>query len=193
MDTSPIKLIVGLGNPGEKYIKTRHNAGFLFLHKLCEQNGVSLKSEKHCLGKTAQISIAGQSVRLLAPDTFMNLSGNALVATLNYYKLDLSEALVVHDELDLDPGVARLKVGGGHGGNNGLRDIIGKASKDFLRLRIGIGHPGVGRDVSNYVLGTFNNADQQAIKQAIDDALFVLPDVIAGDVSRAMNELHTAK
>lgn len=191
MTVSTIKLIVGLGNPGEKYVKTRHNAGFLFLQRLCDQHHVALKTEKHCHGRTAQITIAEQPVRLLAPDTFMNLSGNALLATLNYYKLDLSEVLVVHDELDLDPGIVRLKVGGGHGGNNGLRDIIAKAGKDFLRLRIGIGHPGVGRDVSNYVLGTANKADQTFIDQAVDSVLCFLPDIVSGNVPRAMNELHT--
>lgn len=192
MNASPIKLIVGLGNPGEKYAKTRHNAGFLFLDRLSENMGISLKADKHCHGASGKGIVAGQEVRLLKPDTFMNLSGKAVVAAKQYYKIEQSEILIVHDELDLDPGVARLKLGGGHGGNNGLRDISQKlSSKDFARLRIGIGHPGVGRDVSGYVLKAPNKADQDQIDRAIDDAMRVLNLVVEGDFGRAMNELHT--
>lgn len=192
MQPSPIKLIVGLGNPGEKYTKTRHNAGFLFLERLLQQTGGSLKVDKHCFGRTAKVSIAGHEVRLLAPDTFMNLSGKAVIAACHYYKINLAETLVAHDELDLDPGVARLKLGGGHGGNNGLRDIVQKgASKDFARLRIGIGHPGIGRDVSAYVLKSANKTDQYAIDTAIDESLRVIDLIVRGEFPRAMNELHT--
>lgn len=192
MTSSPIKLIVGLGNPGDKYAKTRHNAGFLFLDLLCEQLGVRLAADKHCFGRTVKTLIAGQEVRLLAPDTFMNLSGKAVIAATQYYKIDLREILVVHDELDLDPGVARLKLGGGHGGNNGLRDIAQMSgSKDFARLRLGIGHPGVGRDVAGYVLKPANRDDQTKIEHAIAESLRVLDLVVQGDFPRAMNELHT--
>ena len=192
MTQSPIKLIVGLGNPGEKYTKTRHNAGFLFLDRLCEQVGASLKADKHSQGLTVKTLIAGREVRLLAPNTFMNLSGQAVVAACQYYKIDLSEILVVHDELDLDVGIGRLKLNGGHGGNNGLRDIIQKTgSKEFARLRIGIGHPGVGRDVSSYVLKQANKSDQQKIDLVIDESLRVIDWVVEGDFARAMNELHT--
>ena len=192
MNQSPIKLIVGLGNPGEKYAKTRHNAGFLFLDSLCEQLGVSLKADKHCHGRTAKATIAEQDVRLLAPDTFMNLSGRAVVAATQYYKIALSEILVVHDELDLDAGIARLKLSGGHGGNNGLRDVIQQTgSKDFARLRIGIGHPGVGRDVSGWVLKPANKDDQAKIDNAIAESLRVVNLITQGDFPRAMNELHT--
>ena len=129
---------------------------------------------------------------MLAPDTFMNLSGQAVNAAIRYYKIDLSEVLIAHDELDLDTGVARLKLSGGHGGNNGLRDIIQKcASKDFARLRIGIGHPGVGRDVSSYVLKPANKADQQNIDNALAESLRVIDLIVQGDYPRAMNELHT--
>ncbi len=193
MEPSPIKLVVGLGNPGEKYTKTRHNAGFLFLDRLLEQHGAVLKADKHCFGRTTKLVIAGQEVRLLAPDTFMNLSGKAVVAACNYYKIHLSEVLVAHDELDLAPGVARLKLGGGHGGNNGLRDIAQKgASKEFARLRIGIGHPGVGRDVSGYVLKPANKVDQQAIDNAIAESLRIIDLVVQGEFPSAMNELHTS-
>ncbi len=192
MSQSPVKLIVGLGNPGEKYAKTRHNAGFLFLEHLCQHFGVSLKADKHCFGRSTKLVIADQEVRLLAPDTFMNLSGKAVNAAIKYYKIDMSEVLVAHDELDLDAGVARLKLSGGHGGNNGLRDIIQKcATKDFARLRIGIGHPGVGRDVSGYVLKQANKADQIDIDNAIAESLRVIDLIVRGDYARAMNELHT--
>jgi PTH1 family peptidyl-tRNA hydrolase len=193
MSQSLVKLIVGLGNPGEKYAKTRHNAGFLFLDALCSQLGVNLKADKTCFGRSAKVTIAGQEVRLLAPDTFMNLSGKAVGAATHYYKIDMSEVLVAHDELDLDAGVARLKLSGGHGGNNGLRDIIQQGgTKDFARLRIGIGHPGVGRDVSGYVLKQANKADQQNIDNAIAESLRVIDLIAQGDYPRAMNELHTS-
>lgn len=189
---SPIKLIVGLGNPGEKYMKTRHNAGFLFLERLAAQLGGNFKSEKQCFGRLCKAEIAGHEIRLLAPDTFMNLSGKAVLATMSYYKIKLGEVLVAHDELDLDVGIARLKLAGGHGGNNGLRDIIQKTgSKEFARLRLGIGHPGVGRDVSAYVLKQANKSDQQLIDRAIDESLRVIDLIAEGDFPRAMNELHT--
>ncbi|NNC98908.1 MAG: aminoacyl-tRNA hydrolase [Gammaproteobacteria bacterium] len=192
MNLSPTRLIVGLGNPGEKYAKTRHNAGFLFLDALCQQQGVSLKADKHCCGRTAEVVIDGNEVRLLAPDTFMNLSGNAVVAATQYYKIALSEIVIVHDELDLDAGIARLKISGGHGGNNGLRDIIQKtASNEFVRLRIGVGHPGTGRDVAGYLLRVPNKDDQARIDRAITESLRVLDWIVAGDYPRAMNELHT--
>ncbi len=192
MQPSPIKLIVGLGNPGEKYTKTRHNAGFLFLDRLLEHSGGALKADKHCFGRSTKITVADQDVRVLAPDTFMNLSGKAVVAACRYYKIALNEIMVAHDELDLDPGVARLKLAGGHGGNNGLRDIAQKcASKEFARLRIGIGHPGVGRDVSGYVLKQANKADQIAIDNAIAESLRVIDKIVLGEFPHAMNELHT--
>ena len=192
MSLSPIKLIVGLGNPGEQYIKTRHNAGFLFLNALCARYDGTLKVDKNCQGSTAKVNVEGHDVRLLAPGTFMNLSGQAVIAATQYYKVALNEVLVVHDELDLDAGIARLKLSGGHGGNNGLRSIIQQTgSKDFARLRIGIGHPGVGRDVSNYVLKAPNKDDQAKIERAIDEALAVIEAIAVGDFPRAMNELHT--
>ncbi len=193
MSQSPIKLIVGLGNPGEKYSKTRHNAGFLFLDHLCQHVGASLKADKQCFGRSTKVVIAGHEIRLLAPDTFMNLSGKAVNAAIQYYKIDMSEVLVAHDELDLDAGVARLKLSGGHGGNNGLRDIIQKtATKDFARLRIGIGHPGVGRDVSSYVLKQANRDDENKIDNAIAETLRVIDSIANGDFPRAMNDLHTS-
>ena len=162
MQASSIKLVVGLGNPGEKYHETRHNAGFLFLDELCRDFNASLSSDKNCFGRSAKFEHAGQTIRLLTPDTFMNLSGKSLVAALNFYKIKLEEVLVVHDELDLPAGVAKLKLSGGHGGHNGLRDIIAKTgSKDFARLRVGIDHPGHASAVSGYVLKKAPKADYQ--------------------------------
>lgn len=194
MQASPIKLIVGLGNPGDKYTKTRHNAGFLFLDTLLRRwyPGVTLRPDKNLLGSSAQIEMSGQTIRLLAPATFMNLSGNSVRAALSYYKLSSKQMLVVHDELDLDPGIARLKLGGGHGGNNGLRhitQILGNG--DFARLRLGIGHPGVGRDVASYVLKQANRDEEQKIELAIDESLAVLERVVAGEFGAGMNDLHS--
>lgn len=193
MTASPIKLIVGLGNPGEKYNETRHNAGFLFLDELCSAYNVQLQSNKNCFGRIAQFSEGGATLRLLAPDTFMNLSGKAVVACMNFYKIAINEVLVVHDELDHEPGSARFKFGGGHGGHNGLRDIIAKSgSKDFLRLRLGVGHPGSANAVSGFVLKKASKMDHEKIETAIVEASRVIPQVIVGDLQLAMNQLHTA-
>lgn len=192
MSQSPVKLIVGLGNPGEKYAKTRHNAGFLFLDRLASYLNVSLKPHKSCYGRVVKSVINNHEVRLLAPDTYMNLSGKAVLAATSYFKVDMSEVLVVHDELDLEPGIARLKLSGGHGGNNGLRDIIQQCgTNSFARLRIGIGHPGTGRDVAGYVLKPANKDDQGNIDSAIDESLRVIDAIADGNFPLAMNELHT--
>ena len=193
MQAAPVKLIVGLGNPGEKYNETRHNAGFLFLDELCRAYNVKLQPSKNCFGRIAQFSENGKSIRLLAPDTFMNLSGKAVIACMNFYKIAINEVLVVHDELDHEPGSARLKLSGGHGGHNGLRDIIAKSgSKDFLRLRLGVGHPGSAKAVSGYVLKKASKLDHEKIETAIVVAARVMPKVLEGDLQLAMNELHTA-
>lgn len=192
MQATPVKLIVGLGNPGDKYDKTRHNAGFLFLDELCRQYQGVLSKDKNCFGRSAKLSIDGHTVRVLAPDTFMNLSGKAVVACLSYYKIALNEALVVHDELDLPPGAAKLKLAGGHGGHNGLRDIIAKTgSNDFARLRLGIGHPGSAAAVSGYVLRPAPQAEQLELDRAIVESLHVVPALVAGDFQAAMQQLHT--
>lgn len=187
-----VQLIVGLGNPGNEYEQTRHNAGFWFVDAIARQYNTSFKSEKKFHGDIARISVNGQEVWLLKPDTFMNRSGQAIQALANFYKIKLENILVAHDELDLDPGVARLKKDGGHGGHNGLRDTIEKmGGKNFLRLRIGIGHPGDKNRVSGYVLKKASSDDHIDIERAIDQALKVLPQVIDGDLAKAMNELHT--
>lgn len=190
--TESIRLIVGLGNPGSKYEGTRHNAGFLFLQRICELWPASLAASKHCHGRVGQTGIDGTDVRLLEPDTYMNLSGRAVVAAISWFKVPLKQVLVVHDELDLDPGVARLKFGGGHGGNNGLRDIISMTgSNEFHRVRIGVGHPVPGRDVAGYLLRKPGEDDRISIGSAIEQALDVLPLVVRGDTAGAMQILHT--
>lgn len=192
---STIKLIVGLGNPGREYEQTRHNAGAWFVEQLARQQGASLSEESKFHGLTGRIILDGRDIRLLVPTTFMNRSGQAVAAMLNFYKIDIEEVLVAHDELDIESGTARFKQGGGHGGHNGLRDIISSCgnNKNFHRLRIGIGHPGSASKVTGYVLNKAPTAEQQQIEAAIDEAIRALPDAINGDWARAMNYLHTFK
>lgn len=190
-----IALIAGLGNPGRRYAATRHNAGFQFLERLQAAGGLTLASEKRFNAELGGITRNGRAVRVMAPATFMNLSGRAVAPLAAFYRIPPPRILVVHDELDLAPGSARLKRGGGHGGHNGLRDIIERlGSGDFMRLRIGIGHPGPGAKcaVSSYVLGQPDAGDRALIDRAIGDALEVLDEVIAGNVDAAMRRLHTA-
>ena len=191
----PIRLIAGLGNPGSEYEQTRHNAGFWLVEQLARREGVNLSPDKKFHGLTGKVRIGGQECHLLLPSTFMNKSGLAVGALANFYRIKPSEILVVHDELDLPPGVARFKTGGGHGGQNGLRDIISALAnnKDFHRLRIGIGHPGDKSRVTGHVLGRASKAEQQSIDAVIDEALCVLPDAIGGDMAKAMNRLHSYK
>lgn len=184
--------IVGLGNPGPKYEKTRHNAGFWFLDALLRDSGLKLKKSARLHSQVARGELHGKDCLLLKPDTFMNRSGFALKAAIDYYKLDTSRLLVAYDELDLPAGIARLKQDGGHGGHNGLRDIFAHVgSRDILRLRIGIGHPGQSHLVTNYVLNQAGKEDQIAIESAIERAVSQLPRVLDGDVAGAMNELHS--
>ena len=189
-----LRLIVGLGNPGPEHANTRHNAGFRFVDALAAQAGVRFGLESKLFGETAKADIGGRTVWLLKPATFMNLSGKSVAAALRYWKIEPEEALLAHDELDLAPGAARLKFDGGHGGQNGLRDTIQHLGHGrFHRLRIGIGHPGHKDRVTGWVLGRPGNDDAVLIDRAIDDALAVMPLVVAGDVNEAMKRLHTAK
>jgi peptidyl-tRNA hydrolase, PTH1 family len=185
-----IKLIVGLGNPGQQYEKNRHNAGFLFLDRLVsEYGGIWLKDSKFH-GLVCSVQINGDKVVLLKPTTFMNLSGQAVGAVIRYYKIQPDEILVVHDELDFAAGVVKLKKGGGHAGHNGLRDIIAHLdSKDFYRLRIGIGRPAPGKAVADYVLSNPGKAEMEAIETAFSFSQSCLPRLL-GDVGAAMNELN---
>jgi PTH1 family peptidyl-tRNA hydrolase len=192
MDT-PLKLIVGLGNPGAEYDGTRHNAGADFVTELARQQSITLAPESKFFGYCGRGFMGAKDIRLLIPTTFMNLSGKSVAAMANYYNIPLEAILVAHDELDLAPGIARLKIGGGHGGHNGLRDIIKCLgnNKNFARLRLGIDHPGSAKQVSNYVLKKAPLAEQQKITDSIDDALRVLPELLNGEWNKAMKKLHT--
>ena len=191
---SCVQMIVGLGNPGPKYEQTRHNVGFIFVDELARSKGASFKLESKFHGDVCKLSLAGNEVWLLKPNTFMNLSGKAVAALARFYKIEPEAILVVHDELDIPPGQLRLKKGGGHGGHNGLRDMIAQlGSKEFNRLRVGIGHPGDSRDVTNYVLGKAPRDEQIEIEAAIDEALRTLPQIVEGEMQAAMNHLHRRK
>ena len=194
MSTS-LQLIVGLGNPGNEYAGTRHNAGAIFVEELARQHSIALSPDSKYFGLTGRGMIAGHDLRLLIPTTFMNRSGKAVATMANFLKLTSANILVAHDELDLDPGVARFKKGGGHGGHNGLRDIISSLSndKDFHRLRIGIGHPGSSDQVTGFVLSKAPQAEQQLIADSIDEAIRTLPEALSGNWAIAMNRLHSFK
>ncbi|MBC7756858.1 MAG: aminoacyl-tRNA hydrolase [Bdellovibrio sp.] len=185
----PIKLFVGLGNPGDKYAATRHNAGFWFIDAIARQINSKLALDAKMLGVVGKFN---QDNWLLKPTTFMNNSGKAVAALANYYKILPSEILVAHDELDLPTGSAKLKFGGGHGGHNGLRDIhAALGTADYWRLRLGIGHPGDKNEVVNYVLKPPTIAEDDALQASIDGACRVLPQLIAGEFENAMLKLHT--
>jgi PTH1 family peptidyl-tRNA hydrolase len=189
-----LRLIVGLGNPGAEHARTRHNAGFWFIDALSQATGARFGLESKLHGETAKISLAGQNLMLLKPATFMNLSGRSVGAALRYWKIEPEEMLVAHDELDLSPGQARIKFDGGHGGQNGLRDLMQVLGHGrFHRLRIGIGHPGNKDRVTPWVLGKPGKDDEASIRYSIDDALGVLPLAVTGDFNEAMKRLHTPK
>ena len=188
-----IKLIAGLGNPGAEYRGTRHNAGADFVEQLARNAGVELRADSKFFGLAGQLTLAGHDLRLLIPSTFMNRSGKAVAAIAGFYKILPEEILIAHDELDLPAGSARFKRGGGHGGHNGLRDIIPALgnNREFQRLRIGIGHPGHASKVTGYVLGAPGPADRQRIDQCIDEAIAALPLLLDGDEVKAMTRLHS--
>jgi PTH1 family peptidyl-tRNA hydrolase len=192
LDTE-VKLVVGLGNPGQQYDRTRHNAGADFVLALANRLGVALKDDKKYFGLTAKTVINGRDLRLLIPTTYMNRSGQAVAALANFFAIDPKGILVAHDELDLAPGIARLKIGGGHGGHNGLRDIIKSLGncRDFGRLRLGIGHPGHASEVVDYVLRKAPAAEQALLERSIDSSLDIIPDLAAGKWNNAMKKLHT--
>ncbi|MPY22811.1 aminoacyl-tRNA hydrolase [Shewanella psychropiezotolerans] len=192
---SNIKLIVGLANPGEKYAQTRHNAGAWYVQELARICGATLIADSKYYGLTARVNLHGKDVRLLIPSTFMNLSGKSVGAMANFFRIQADEILVAHDELDMPPGVAKFKLGGGHGGHNGLKDIIASMGNDkgFYRLRIGIGHPGDRNQVSNYVLGKASAAEQTQIETVLDEAVRSTELLFTEDMAKAMNRLHTFK
>jgi PTH1 family peptidyl-tRNA hydrolase len=189
-----IRLIAGLGNPGKKYEQTRHNAGFWFVDEVAHRYAVRFRAESRFASEVASCQIDAQECRLQKPQEFMNRSGRPVAALAAFYRIPRPAILVVHDDLDLPPGTVRLKQNGGHGGHNGLRDLIPSlGGNDFLRLRIGIGHPGHRDDVIGYVLRPAAREEQAAIEAAIEAALGVLSDVITGNLEAAMKVLHTAR
>lgn len=189
-----LRLIIGLGNPGADYARTRHNVGFSFVDALAQAQGERFSVEAKLFGEVARIRVHGCDLRLLKPATFMNRSGQSVAAALRYFRIEPAQCLIAHDDLDLPAGVARLKFDGGHGGQNGLRDIVahlGHAA--FHRLRIGIGHPGHKDAVTAWVLGRPSKADEAAIEDALARALDVLPLALSGDLNEAMKRLHTSR
>ena len=187
-----IKLIVGLGNPGQQYEKTRHNAGFLFLDSLAKEFGCVWSSQARFQGLFAEYSVSGDKVMLLKPDTFMNRSGQSVGKIARYYKLFPEEILVVHDELDFNPGVLKLKKGGGHAGHNGLRDIISHLdSKDFYRLRVGIGRPSAGKVVADYVLSSPSKTEMSEIVSVLSSGMLYVPKMLTSDMSVVMNAVNS--
>jgi len=193
--TTNIQLVVGLGNPGPEYAKTRHNAGVWFVKELAKQYNITLSPDKKYNGLYGKGLIGSNLVHLLIPTTFMNRSGKAVAPLANFFRIPVENILVAHDELDLDPGVCKIKLGGGHGGHNGLRDIISciANNKNFYRLRIAIGHPGHRDRVTGYVLGKAPASEQALLEQAIDEAARCFSIWESDGIKKAQNRLHTFK
>jgi PTH1 family peptidyl-tRNA hydrolase len=186
-----VKLIAGLGNPGAEYQRTRHNAGFWFVDELARSCGASWRRESKLQCELARARIADVDVWLMKPQTFMNGSGAAVLAVSSFYRIAPAELLVVHDEIDLPPGAVRLKQGGGHGGHNGVRDVIANLGADFWRMRLGVGHPGEKDQVLDAVLSRASGDEQKLIDDALARGLAVMPQFIAGATQKAMQQLHT--
>ncbi len=189
-----IKLFVGLGNPGTEYEATRHNAGFWWIDAMARDLKLNLVPERSYHGLVARASVHGHTLWLLEPQTYMNLSGKSVAALARFYKITPQEILVVHDELDVPPGQAKLKFGGGHGGHNGLRDIHAQlGTADYWRLRLGIGHPGVKAEVVNWVLKKPAPEQRTAIEDCVERTLKAVPALLAGEMEKATLLVHTHK
>jgi PTH1 family peptidyl-tRNA hydrolase len=193
MPDHPVKLIVGLGNPGPQHDSNRHNAGVIFLHHLCKSYGGQLRGEKKFFGEFDSINIDGRDIKLIFPTTFMNHSGKSVSAVCKFYKIQPENMLVAYDEIDFDVGVTRFKEGGGHGGHNGVRDIINSigGKRGFFRLRIGVGHPGHKSMVANYVLSDPSRSEAAIIMSNIEDAIRIIPKTTEGSWEEAMRFLHS--
>ncbi len=185
-----MKLIVGLGNPGKEYEGTRHNAGAWLVRALASSFGVVFTWDSKFQGEIARVQKNGWDFRLLIPATYMNLSGQAIKAAANFYKILPSEILVIHDEIDLPPGELKLKIGGGDGGQRGVRNTMAHLGPDFWRLRIGVGHPGIKQDVADYVLHAPSKADRALINQTIDRSIADMDLILDGQTDRFMNQNH---
>lgn len=193
--SSQIRLLVGLANPGPEYAKTRHNAGAWVIEELARIHNVTLKEDKKYFGLTGRIQIGNNDIRLLIPQTFMNLSGKAVAPMAKFFQLSADQIMVIHDELDLPPGIAKFKLGGGHGGHNGLKDIISKLgnNNNFYRLRIGIGHPGHKDRVAGFVLTKAPANEQNQIEQTVDEAVRSIELLMTEDLTKAQHRLHSFK
>lgn len=189
--SSHLTVIAGLGNPEARYARTLHNAGFWFADALASKQGGDFRLEKRFDAEVCKIGIAGSDVWLVKPQRFMNLSGGPIRAVLDYYRLPVESLLVAHDEIDLQPGAARLKKGGGHGGHNGIRDVVAHCGRDFMRLRLGVGHPGSKELVTGYVLKRGPEEVERAVMDSVDRAIDVLPVLVERGIELAMNRLHT--
>ena len=186
-----ISLIAGLGNPGSKYQNNRHNAGFWFIDYLADTHQAQFKAHTKLKSAICNVTLSGRLVRLVKPNMFMNVSGQALAAVVHFYKLNMEQVLVVHDEIDFETAKIRIKYGGGHGGHNGLLDIIRHLGKDFWRLRIGVGHPGSKDKVASYVLADPNTDERLAIDSCFSMLSTQVEDMVAGEFQKAMEILHT--
>ena len=190
MPGTPLKLIVGLGNPGAEYARTRHNAGFWLVDELARRHGGSFRHEGKHQGELARVRIAGEEIWLFKPMTFMNRSGGPVSSVLNFYKVVPAQMLVAHDEIDLPSGTVRLKDAGGHGGHNGLRDLIAAQGDGFWRLRIGVGHPGTSKDVVDFVLTHAGKDEQRVIDETIVMGADAIEEALRSGAQIAMNKLH---
>ena len=189
--SNSIRIIAGLGNPDDKYERTLHNAGFWFVDAVAREYGGTFRYEKKFDADCCKISLQGEDIWLVKPQSYMNLSGGPIRGVLDYYRLKVSDLLVAHDEIDLPPGTTRLKLGGGHGGHNGLRDIIQHCGAEFVRLRLGVGHPGDKSQVTNYVLKRASADVERAIEDNIAAAMDVMPLLIEDGLNAATKALHT--
>lgn len=186
-----MRALIGLGNPGARYARSRHNAGFWFADRLVAETGGQFRVDRKLHAEGGECVVDGYRLRVFKPTTYMNRSGQAVQAIVNYLRLPLSEVVIAHDDIDLPPGTVRFKRGGGHGGNNGLRDVIGHIGGDFLRLRIGVGHPGHRDEVVGYVLGRASAQEQRQIDEALEEALKVWPLLLREGLDKAMQQLHS--
>jgi peptidyl-tRNA hydrolase, PTH1 family len=193
MPGTPLKVIVGLGNPGPEHLLTRHNVGFWLVDALALETGAKFRSHTKFQGEICRIQLAGSDITLLKPSTYMNRSGLSVRALADYMKVEPREMMVAHDELDLPVGDTRFKFAGGHGGHNGLRDVITHLGADFWRVRIGIDHPSDKLQVIDYVLRRAPKGDEEALLASIQDALEALPTFLEQGAERAMNALHSQK
>ena len=189
--SSNVSVIAGLGNPEERYAQTLHNAGFWMVDEIARRENVSFKYEKRFDADIGRVSIEGNEIWLVKPQSYMNLSGGPIRAVLDYYRLPVENLLVAHDEIDLPPGTVRLKRSGGHGGHNGLRDLIRHCGKDFMRMRIGVGHPGEKDKVTGYVLKRAASDLEAVLQQSVDAAVDIVPVLVDRGLDEAMKALHT--